>query len=153
MDNQLTAEALQKLKQELEYLKTTKRKEMAEQLNHAIGFGDLSENAAYFEAKEAQGFLEGRIVELQTIINTAKIIDYRGLSSNGMARIGSTVYLKNEKSEVVFTIVCPNEADPVNNKISADSPLGRVLVDKRKGDAVVVDAPSGKITYKITRIE
>ena len=152
MDNQLTTEALQKLKEELEYLKTTKRKEMAEQLNYAIGFGDLSENAAYSEAKEAQGFLEGRIQELQVIINTAKIIDKNSFVLRDSVQIGSIVQLKNEKEEIKIKIVYPNDADPMSGNMSSESPLGRVLIGKRKGDSLVVDAPNGKVFYKIVNV-
>ncbi|MFH0792049.1 MAG: transcription elongation factor GreA [bacterium] len=153
MDNQLTAEAFQKLKEELEYLKTTKRKEMAEQLNYAIGFGDLSENAAYSEAKEAQGFLEGRILELQGLINTAKIVNYQGIGLKDVIHIGSMVQLKSDRGDMKLKVVYPNEADPMSGKISSDSPLGKALIGKVKGDSVTVAAPNGKIIYKIIHIE
>lgn len=145
----LTSEGLEKLKQELNFLKTTKRKEIAERLKQAIAFGDLSENAAYHEAKESQGFLEGRILELTKIVREAKIIQK---SASGRVALGSKVLLEigNEKCE--FEIVGPNEANPLRGRISDVSPLGAELMDKKTGDSGELKTPSGKTKYKILEI-
>ena len=155
MTKYITKEGLEKLKQELDYLKTTKRKEIAERLKQAIAFGDLSENAAYHEAKEAQAFMEGRILELEEIVRNAVII------SNGKNKdavnIGSTVALEmvacDKKEKFKFTIVGMQEANPSEGKISNESPLGKALLGRKKDETVEVDTPTGKIKYKILKIE
>lgn len=153
MTKYITTEGLEKLKKELEYLKTVKREEIRERLERAISFGDLTENAAYHEAKEAQGFLEGRILELEEIIRSAVII------SNGnrkdIVNIGSLVILQRiqDKEKLEFKIVGAQEASPTEGRISNESPLGSVLLNKKKGDVVEVEAPAGKTKYKILKIE
>ena len=155
MTKYITKEGLEKLKQELDYLKTTKRKEIAERLKQAIAFGDLSENAAYHEAKEAQAFMEGRILELEEIVRNAVII------SNGKNKdavnIGSTVALEmvacDKKEKFKFTIVGMQEANPSEGKISNESPLGKTLLGRKNGETVEVETPTGKIKYKILKIE
>ena len=144
-----TAEGLEKLKQELEYLKTTKRKEIAERLKQAIAFGDLSENAAYHEAKESQGFLEGRILELTKIIREAKIIQK---SASGRVALGSKVLLEIDNEKQEFEIVGPNEANPIKGRISDNSPLGAELMGKKAGDGGELKTPSGKTKYKVLEI-
>jgi len=126
----LTPEGLEKFKKELDYLENVKRKELAEKLNYAISFGDLRENAAYHEAKEAQGFLEGRIQELKSIISRAKVIKNK---SGDEIQIGSVVTLKTGGEIEKFTMVDSHEADVFSNKLSVKSPLGTALVGKRKG--------------------
>ena len=153
----LSRESLEKFKKELEYLKTVKRKEIAKKLEQAISFGDLTENAAYHEAKESQAFLEGKILELDDLIRNAEIIEKN--EKGGWVQIGSAVYLNNlvEKKELFkkpekFEIVSPAEADPLTGKISSESPLGKALLDKPKGAIVEVLTPTGKIKYKIMKI-
>ena len=145
----LTKEGLDKLKKELHQLETVERKKMAEKLNHAIGFGDLSENAAYEEAKEAQGFLEGRIKELRETIAQAKVIKKK---HDNTVQIGSVVFVKFDGSEEKYQIVGSAEADILNGKISHQSPLGQVLLNKKKGDKVQFEAPGGRVEYKIIKV-
>lgn len=145
----LTPEGLEKLKKELEYLKTTKRKEIAERLKQAIAFGDLSENAAYHEAKEAQGFLEGRILELTETVREAKIIQK---SVSGRVALGSKVLLEVDNEKEEFEIVGPNEANPIKGRISDVSPLGNELMGKKAGDSGELKTPAGKTKYKILKI-
>jgi transcription elongation factor GreA len=154
----LTRESLEKFKKELEYLKTVKRRELAKRLEQAISFGDLTENAAYHEAKESQAFLEGKILELEDLIRNAEIIQKN--EKGGWIQIGSVVYLNNLaekkgffKKPEKFGIVSPAEADPFGGKISSESPLGKSLLDKPKGAIVEVLTPTGKIKYKILKIE
>lgn len=152
----ITKEGLEKLKEELNFLKEVKRKEVAERLKEAISYGDLSENAEYEEAKNEQAFVEGRILELEEKIKFAKIIDDR-TKSGVTVQLGSVVVIQNSsgrnKLEEEYTIVGSTEADPINHKISNVSPVGRALIDKRVGDVVKVSAPAGMIEYKIARIK
>lgn len=153
MPKYLTKEKYEKLKKELEYLKTEKRKEIAKLLKHAASFGDLSENFAYQQAKEEQAFLEGRIKELEAILAQAKIIENK---KKDTVQIGSIVYLreikKGAKTEK-YQIVDPVEADPFENKISFKSPLGKELLGKKSGEKVELKIDSGKIRYLIVKIE
>lgn len=157
--NYLTKETLEKLKQKLKNLKEVKRKEIAQRLKRAISFGDLSENAAYEEAKEAQAFLEGEILELENLIRKAKII--KPGAKKGKVIIGSKVSLQNkgtrpelaEGEKTGFQIVSSVEANPSKGKISAESPLGKALLGKKKGDKIQVKTPEGKIEYQILKIE
>jgi len=157
MKEYLTSERLKELKKELEYLRKTERKKIADELKSAIAFGDLSENAAYKGAKESQAFLEGRIRELEKIINNAEII--KKDINNNQVKLGSTVTLKNMSQpkplvEVEkFKILGKEEADPVKKKISFESPLGKSLLNKFKGAVLKVNTPQGKIKYKILKIE
>lgn len=157
MAKYLTPEGLEKLKKELDYLKNVKRKEIARRLKRTSSLGDLTENAAYQEAKEAQAFLEGRILELEKVIKEAKVVKKNG---SDWVQIGSTVLLSsdNNKKPTVhtqekFKIVGTAEADPINGKISVESPLGRALLDKPEGAVVTVETPNGKVKYKIIEIE
>ncbi len=144
-----TSGGLEKLKQELECLKTSKRKDIAERLKQAIAFGDLSENAAYHEAKEAQGFLEGRILELTEIVREAKVIQK---STSGRVALGSKVLLEIDNEKQEFEIVGPNEANPIKGRISDVSPLGTELMGKKTGDSGELKTPAGKTKYKILEI-
>jgi len=150
MENYLTKEGLEKLKKELEYLKTVKRKEVAENLRYAASFGDLSENFAYQQAKEDQAFLESRILELEEKIKNAKIIEKK--LSNKVV-IGSTVFLSLDGKKEQFQIVGPEEADPFQGKISYQSPLGKALLGKTIGQTVEVEVSERKIKYKIIDIK
>ncbi|PIP25195.1 MAG: transcription elongation factor GreA [Candidatus Nealsonbacteria bacterium CG23_combo_of_CG06-09_8_20_14_all_36_12] len=151
MEKYLTQEGLGKLKKELEYLKTTKRKEIAERLERAISFGDLTENAAYQEAKEAQAFLEGRILELEDIIRNAVLISNQ--KKKEFVQIGSIVEVKSQGKKEKFQIVGSEEARPLEGKISYNSPLGKALLNRKKGEKFQVQTPETKREYKILKIE
>ncbi len=151
----VTKEGFDKLKEELEHLKSKKRREVAERIKEAISFGDLSENSEYEEAKNEQAFVEGRILELEDKVKHAKIIVENHKTKS--VQLGSTVHLKNVtkgKDELeVYTIVGSTESDPFSNKISNESPVGNALLDKQKGDKVKVIAPAGSIEYTIMKID
>ena len=151
MEKYLTPEGLEKLNKELEYLRTVKRREIAERLEKAIAYGDLTENAEYHETKEAQGFLEGRILELEDIIQNAVVVSAE--KKKGLAQIGSTILVKVGQEKEVFKIVGAEEADPLEGKVSIDSPLGKALLDKTKGATIIVATPEGNLQYKILKIE
>ncbi len=153
----VTKEGLEKLKEELNFLKEVKRKEVADRLKEAISYGDLSENAEYEEAKNEQAFVEGRVIELEEKIKYAKIIDS---SAHKMAsvQLGSTVVVQNisskkEVDEEEYSIVGSTEADPINHKISNVSPVGKALLDHKVGDVVKVVAPAGVIEYRIVKVK
>jgi transcription elongation factor GreA len=148
----LTPEGKLKLEAELEDLKTNKRRELAERLNFAIKQGDLSENADYSAAKEDQAFLEGRIRTIENMLRHVSIITEQ---VGGQVRIGSriTVTEAGFDDHESFTIVGAAEANPVNGKISNESPLGKALLGKHIGDEVEIDAPAGRITFRIVSIE
>lgn len=148
--NEFTLEGLEKLKKELSFLKTGKRQEIAESLKHAIAFGDLKENASYHEAKEAQGFLEGKILELEKILKNAKVIQKN--INNDFVSLGSKVLLSLDNEEIEFEIVGPNESDPVKGRISDQSPLGIELMRKRKDQTGQFKTPNGILKYKILEI-
>jgi transcription elongation factor GreA len=149
----LTLEGAVKLKAELEELKGPGREEMAKRLRSAIQMGDLSENADYHKAKEDQGFMEGRIQELEHLIKNAKIIDEAELPTDTI-QVGSRVTVQegNYPAETYF-LVGATEADPRNGKISNESPIGRALLGGRVGNEVSVNTPSGEIKLKILKIE
>lgn len=142
---------MEKLKKELHHLKQYKRKEIAERLARSAAFGDLSENSEYIEAKEAQAFLEGRILELEELIRNAVVVDPE--IKKDQVQIGSWVLLKSSGKKEKFKIVGAEEANPLEGKISIDSPLGKALLGKAKGQEVEVESPEGKISYKILKIE
>ncbi|MFO7295675.1 MAG: transcription elongation factor GreA [Caldicoprobacter sp.] len=149
----LTQEGVAKLEEELKYLKTVKRKEVAERIKQAIAFGDLSENSEYDEAKNEQAFVEGRIVTLENLLRNAKVIDDEDISTD-VVSIGVTVKLLDvETNDVVeYTIVGSTEADPSVNKISNKSPVGKALLGKPVGATVDVHVPDGVIKFKILEI-
>lgn len=146
----LTREGLEKLNKELEHLKNVARKEVAIKLKEAISQGDLKENAGYDSAKDEQGFIEARIRELKGIIANAEVVEKKESSK---VQICSCVSLSSASGEDKFQIVSPEEADVMENKISFKSPLGGALLNKKKGDIVKINTPSGKIEYKIINIE
>lgn len=146
----LTKEGLEKLKKELEYLEKVKRKEISERLNHVISQGDLTENAGYDAVKDEQGFVEEKIKELRKIIGQSRIIKNNG---NGKIQIGSFVYLTSGELKEKFQLVGPEEADISKKKISFKCPLGEALLNKRKGDKMIIRTPDGKKEYKIIEIE
>lgn len=152
----ITKEGLEKLKEELNYLKEVKRKEVAERLKEAISYGDLSENAEYEEAKNEQAFVEGRILELEEKMKYAKIIDEKA-KKGAQVQLGSQVIIQNlssaNKANDEYTIVGSTEADPINRKISNVSPVGRALMDRQAGDIVKVITPGGTMEYKIIKVK
>ena len=150
MDEFLTAKGFDELTEELEELKTTKRLEVAENLRNAKALGDLSENSEYLEAREEQGRVERRILELEEMLKNATII--KAGKSKGVIDVGSTVEVLTGGKKVKFSIVGTNEARPEEGFISNQSPLGRELIGKKTGEAVVIEAPSGKVQYKIQKI-
>jgi transcription elongation factor GreA len=149
----LTQEGLQKLEQELEDLKTVKRKEVAARIKEAISYGDISENSEYEEAKNEQAFIEGRILTLEKMLRNARIITNEDVDTV-VVSVGSTVRLKDlEYGDILeYTIVGSAESDPMNNKISNESPVGQALLGKTKGAIVDVQAPAGVLRYEILDI-
>jgi len=150
MSSYLTKEGLQKAQEELTELKTVRRKDVAQRIGRAKELGDLSENAEYADAKEEQGFIEGRIIELEQMINNATVVEKQ--STNGFVGIGSYVKMQVNGGHQEFHIVGVNEADPINGKISHESPLGKAFLGKKKGEKVVVNVPSGEVTYTVKEI-
>ncbi len=150
----LTKEGLQKIKEELEYLKTEKRAEISDRLEVAISHGDLSENADYDYAKQEQAFVEGRIKDLEDSLRRAEVIDHDG--RNDKVRIGSTVTVVEpdyEDEPETYYIVGAHEADPSNGRISNESPIGRALLGAKKGQTVTVNVPAGEIQLKVSNIQ
>lgn len=153
MPKYLTKEGFEKLKKELNFLKTVKRKEIAERIKHTASFGDLSENFAYHQAKEDQAFLQGRILELESILREAKIIEELKKGSERKVQVGSIITLSSNGNKQKFQIVGSEEADPLKGKISNQSPLGKSLLGKSLLDKIIVETPEGKVQYKIIKIE
>ncbi len=149
----LTAEGADRLRKELEYLKGPAREDLAARLRAAIQQGDLSENADYSAAKEEQGFLEGRIQELDHILGSVIIID--NLPQNlDTVDIGARITIQEDNfPEEVYHLVGPKEADPRQGRISHESPIGRALIGHKIGETVEADTPNGKIRFKILKIE
>ena len=149
----LTQEGFDKIEQELEYLRTEKRAEIAERIKVALGFGDLSENSEYDEAKNAQAENEAKIAELENKIRYAKIIDEKDIDTKTV-QIGNTVLLYDIEfdEEVEYTIVGSTEVNLAENKISNESPIGKALLGAKKGATVEVKAPVGIIKYEIRKI-
>ncbi len=152
MKNFITKQGLEKLKKDLEHLKTAKRQEIAMALQKAKELGDLSENAEYTEAKEAQSFNEGRISELEEMIKNAATIK-KTINNGGVVQIGSTIEIESEKINKEYTIVGSEEADPVNGRISNESPLGMAFLGKKINDEVEIETPGGKMKYRILKIK
>jgi transcription elongation factor GreA len=149
----LTAEGAVRLEEELEYLKGPGRNELAKRLRAAIQQGDLSENADYISAKEEQGFMEGRIQELESIVRNAVIIDDIKKVKD-VVGIGSRVTIQEDDYEPeTYHMVGPKEADPRNGRISHESPIGRALLGHREGDVVAAETPNGIIRFKVVTIE
>jgi transcription elongation factor GreA len=146
----LSREGLEKLREELDELMTTRRAEVAARIADAKEHGDLSENAEYEDAKNEQAFIEGRIQQLETLIKNAILIDER--HSTEIVQIGSTVEIESNDGHERYTIVGSAEASPKDGRISNESPVGGALIGKRKGDKVVVSVPSGDSTYTIVSI-
>ena len=149
----LTREGLEQLEQELENLRTVKRTEVKERLKEAIALGDLSENSEYDDAKNEQAFMEGRILELEKMIRNAKIIE-DGEQQNDTITVGSLVTVKDiEFDEITeYRLVGTVEADPMNNRISNESPVGRALLGHKAGEIIDVEVPAGVIQLEIIEI-
>lgn len=149
----LTYEGLKKLEEELDYLKTVKRREIAERIKVAREFGDISENAEYDEAKNEQAFTEGKIAEIEHKLKIAKVIDDEDIATD-VVSIGSCVKVKDlEFDDIIdFYIVGSSEANPAEDKISNESPVGAALIGKKVGDKVVVAVPDGDITFEVLEI-
>lgn len=149
----VSAEGMRRLEEELQYLSTIRRAEVAEQIAVARGFGDLSENAEYDDAKNEQSRLEAQILELENTLRTAIVIDESKISTDSV-NIGTTVRIHDldMEEEEEYTIVGARESDPNSNKISNESPLGAALLGKKKGDRIKVQVPSGTIDIKIVDI-
>ena len=150
----LTEEGYKKMEAELEKLKTETRAEIAERIKVALGFGDLSENSEYDEAKNAQAENEQQIAELEIKIRHAKVIDSKEIDTKTV-QIGNTVKLYDEEfeEEVVYTIVGSTEVNLAENKISNESPIGKALLGRKKGETVEAQAPDGIIKFKILAIK
>jgi transcription elongation factor GreA len=146
----LSKDGLEKLRAELDEMITVKRPEVADRIHDAKEHGDLSENAEYEDAKNEQAFVEGRIQTLEALIKNATIIDEN--HSTDHVQIGSTVSVESPDGSESFTIVGSTEAKPAEGRISNESPVGRALLGKKKGDKVVVRVPAGDFTYKIVGI-
>jgi len=150
----LTQEGLEKVKSELDHLTTVRRKEVAQMIAEAKAEGDISENAGYDEAKTAQGFLEGKIRELENVLKHAQVIEDSEQSADTIA-LGRTVIVKEVGTnfEETYTIVGSMEADPVNGRISNESPVGKALLGKRVGAEATVETPGGEINFEILNVE
>ena len=148
-----TYEGIKKLEEELEYLKTVRRKEITEKIKVALGYGDLSENSEYDEAKNDQAFNEGRIIQLENMLKNAVVVDESEIPTDKVS-VGSIVKVMDYEfdEEVEYAIVGSAEADPMNFKISNESPVGSALLGKKVGDVVEVTVPSGVSKFEILEI-
>ncbi|PIP60486.1 transcription elongation factor GreA [Candidatus Uhrbacteria bacterium CG22_combo_CG10-13_8_21_14_all_47_17] len=147
----MSAAGLERLKQELHELKTVKRRELADRIETAKALGDLSENAEYHEAKDALSFVEGRIHEIEDILKNVAVIEEE-TGAVGIIRIGSTVVVEVNGKEKTYSIVGSNEADPLQGLVSNESPIGSALLGKKEDDIAEVEAPAGRIIYKIKKV-
>ena len=149
----LTPEGLKKIKDEVEYLTTTRRREVAQMIAEAKSEGDISENAGYDEAKTAQGFLEGRIRELEHLLKNAQVIAETKENKNTVT-LGRTVIVREVGTDLdeEYTIVGPPEANPAEGRISNESPMGKALIGKKVGQVVKVTSPGGLIEFEIVKV-
>lgn len=147
----ISQEGYDKLKDELNFLSIVRRKEIAERIERAKELGDLSENAEYSEAKDAQALNEGHILELTNTLKNVTVVQSSGSSEK--VTMGSKITVKIDNKEKQYTIVSFNEADPLSGKISNESPIGVAFLDKKKGDNIEVETPRGIMKYKILKIE
>ena len=149
----MTYEGVKKLEEELEFLKTVKRKEITEKIKVALGYGDLSENSEYDEAKNDQAFTEGRIIQLENMLKNAVVVDESEIPKDKVS-VGSIVKVMDYEfdEEVEYTIVGSAEADPMNFKISNESPVGAGLLGKKVGDIIEVSVPGGTSKFEILGI-
>lgn len=149
----MTYEGVKKLEDELEFLKTVKRKEITEKIKVALGYGDLSENSEYDEAKNEQAFTEGRIIQLENMLKNASVVDESEIPTDRVA-VGTIVKVKDYEfdEEVEYSIVGSAEADPMNFKISNESPVGAALLNKKIGEVIEVSVPNGVNKFEILGI-
>ncbi|MDP9236593.1 MAG: transcription elongation factor GreA [Chloroflexota bacterium] len=149
----ITKDGLAKIQEELRYLETERRREVAEKIHQAKELSNTQNNAEYEDAKNEQAMVEGRIAQLQSLIQNAEIIDVAGAHRSKSVILGSTVKVKTDQGKAQeYTIVGPAEADPRQGKISNESPVGRALIGKKLNDEVQVSVPRGLIKMKITKI-
>lgn len=148
----LSAEGYRKLDEELDFLRSVRRRDVAERIKQARSFGDISENSEYEDAKNEQAFIEGRILTLEKILRNASILKENG--STDMVAMGSSVLLHDLEynDEVEYTIVSSAETDPSTSRISDASPVGRALIGKKAGDEISVRVPAGIVRYRVLRI-
>lgn len=149
----LTLDGLKRLEDELETLKSVKRREVAERIKVAIGYGDISENSEYEDAKNEQAFIEGRVITLEKMLRNARIINSDEIATD-VVSVGVTVSVQDLEygDTMEYTIVGSAESDPLNNKISNESPVGKAIIGKKIGTIVDVNTPAGVIQYKILDI-
>ncbi|NLZ28214.1 MAG: transcription elongation factor GreA [Firmicutes bacterium] len=149
----LTPQGMEKIEKELDFLKTTKRKEIASRIKAAISFGDIAENSEYEDAKNEQAFVEGRIATLEKWLRNATLLKKEN-NANGTVCLGDTVLLADHGNgeEFEYTIVGTAEADPTENKISNESPVGRAILGQKVGSIITVKAPAGNIDIEIKEI-
>lgn len=143
----ITQEGYDKLLKELDELIKVKRPEIAQRIESAKELGDLSENAEYHDAKDAQAFNEGRILEITILLKKLRVVNNG--DSHDIVGMGTTLKVKTKNTQKEFTIVSFNESDPINGKISNESPLGKAFIGKKKKDKVIVSTPSGEVEYEI----
>ena len=150
----LTPEGFQKLKEEIAYLTTEKRREVAERIKHAREFGDISENSEYDDAKNEQAMLEQRIAQLEERLASARVIEAEDVPS-GVVAVGTRVRLKDiDANETIeYVIVGSAEANPAERKLSNESPVGKAIIGRKKGETVEVAAPRGSLQYKIVDVK
>ncbi|MFZ2803890.1 MAG: transcription elongation factor GreA [Patescibacteria group bacterium] len=146
----ISPEGLEKLQAELKYLKTVRRRELAERIDAAKSLGDLSENAEYHEAKDELAFAEGRVQQIQEMLKNVSLIESG--QTGGVVRIGTAVEVEVNGKKKTYTIVGSNEADPVAGYISNESPLGETFLGHKVGDTVEVETPAGLTSYKIVSV-
>ena len=152
-NNFLTKEGFQKLQEELDYLRTAKRQEVANRLHEAMEGGELIENAEYEAAKNEQAFVEGRIQELDLLLASAKIIEDNGKKKSDSVQLGSKVTIKEGNFEAeTFIIVGAAEANPRDGKISNESPIGKAILNHKVGDSIKVETPGGTYNVKILKV-
>lgn len=150
MKEYLTQEKYDEFKAELAMLKGTKRKEVAESLEYAKQLGDLSENAEYHEARDAQAIIEDRIAKLEELLKNASIVK---TDHSGTVNVGSQVVVEKDNKKFEYTIVGSEESDVISNKISMRSPFGQAILGKKKGDTFTFKAPSGELTYTVKEVK
>ncbi len=149
----LTREGYQKLQEELDFLRTVKRQEIANRLHEAMEGGELIENAEYEAAKNEQAFVEGRIKDLDVLLATARVIDEDAVAADSI-QVGTKVTIQEEGGPAeVYTIVGAAESDPAHGKVSNESPLGKALINRKAGETVSVEAPDGAFSVAIIKVE
>lgn len=151
----MTAIGAERLREELQKLKSVDRRQVVEAIAEARKHGDLKENAEYHAAKERQSFIEGRIMEIESKLSRANVIDITKLDNQGKVIFGATVHLANITTDenVIYQIVGEDEADIKNRKISVNSPVARAMIGKHEGDVIELKAPSGVVEYEILKVE